>query len=60
MVDWLAEDVDTLLLLLVIMALLIMFYRFQERLIEKERRTQVELSMLRHYWRSRTLPWRKS
>ena len=44
MVDWLAEDVDTLLLLLVIMALLIMFYRFQERLIEKERQTQVELS----------------
>ena len=44
MADWLAEDVDTLLLLFVIMALLIMFYRFQERLIEKERQTQVELS----------------
>ena len=44
MVDWLAEDVDTLLLLLVIMALLIMFYRFQERMIEKEHQTQIELS----------------
>ena len=44
MVDWIAEDVDTLMLLAVIMVLLIMFYRFQERLIEKERQTQAELS----------------
>lgn len=41
--DWLAEDVDSLMLLLVIMTLQIMFYRFQESLIEKERRAQVEL-----------------
>ncbi len=42
--DWLAEDVDTLLLISVIMALLIMFYRFQERLIEKERQTRKDLA----------------
>ena len=41
--DWLAEFVDTAMLLAVVMALLIMFYRFQERLIEKERRTQADL-----------------
>ena len=41
--DWLAEFVDTVMLLTTIMALLIMFYRFQERLIEKERSTQAEL-----------------
>ncbi len=42
-VDWMAEDVDLLMLLVTVMALLIMFYRFQERLIEKERRSQLEL-----------------
>ena len=41
--DWLAEDVDSLMLLLIIMTLQIMFYRFQEGLIEKERSAQVEL-----------------
>lgn len=41
--DWLAEFVDTLMLLTTVMALLIMFYRFQERLIAKERRAQAEL-----------------
>ncbi len=41
--DWLAESVDTLMLLIIVMALLIMFYRFQERLIEKEHHTQAEL-----------------
>ena len=41
--DWLAEFVDTFMLLATVMALLIMFHRFQESLIEKERRTQSEL-----------------
>ncbi len=41
--DWLAESVDTLMLVAVVMALLIMFYRFQEHLIEKERRAHAEL-----------------
>ncbi len=43
MVDWVAEDADTMMLLATVMALLIMFYRFQERIIEKERGAQVEL-----------------
>lgn len=43
--DWIAEDVDTIMLLVVIMALLILFYRFQERLIAKERATQTELQL---------------
>jgi signal transduction histidine kinase/DNA-binding response OmpR family regulator len=43
MVDWIAEDIDTLMLLIVIMALCIMFYRFQERLIQRERNSQTEL-----------------
>jgi signal transduction histidine kinase/CheY-like chemotaxis protein/transcriptional regulator with GAF, ATPase, and Fis domain len=43
MTDWLAEFVDTAMLLATVMALLIMFYRFQERLIDKERCTQAEL-----------------
>ncbi len=42
--DWLAEDADTLILITVIMTLLIMFYRFQERLIEKERQTRADLA----------------
>ena len=41
--DWLAEGSDTLMLLAVVMILLILFYRFQERLIEQERRTQAHL-----------------
>ena len=41
--DWLAEFVDTLGILTVVMTLLILFYRFQERLIEEERRTQSDL-----------------
>jgi signal transduction histidine kinase/CheY-like chemotaxis protein len=42
--DWIAEDADTLILIGVIMALLIMFYRFQERLVEKERQTRADLA----------------
>jgi len=41
--DWLAEFVDTALLLTTVMVLLIMFYRFQERLIKNERNAQNEL-----------------
>ena len=41
--DWLAESIDTLGLLAIVMALLILFYRFQERLIDKERRARAEL-----------------
>jgi PAS domain S-box-containing protein len=41
--DWLAEFVDTLGLLTIIMVLLIMFYRFQERLIARERHAQADL-----------------
>ncbi len=41
--DWLAEFADTFMLLATVMALLIMFYRFQERLIDKERHTQSDL-----------------
>ena len=43
MSDWLAEFADTLGILSVVMVLLILFYRFQERLIDRERRTQAEL-----------------
>jgi GAF domain-containing protein len=41
--DWLAEGSDTLMLITVVMVLLVLFYRFQERLIEQERRTQTDL-----------------
>lgn len=41
--DWLAEFADTFMLLATVMTLLIMFYRFQERLIDKERHTQSDL-----------------
>ena len=41
--DWLAEFVDTVMLLITIMVLLIMFYRFQQRLIRKERNAQTDL-----------------
>jgi signal transduction histidine kinase/CheY-like chemotaxis protein len=41
--DWLAEDIDTILLLLILMSICIMFFRFQERLIEKERLAQLDL-----------------
>ncbi len=40
MADWLAESSDTLMLLLVNMSLLVLFYRFQEKLISRERRSQ--------------------
>ncbi len=45
--DWLAEFVDTAMLLATVMALLVMFYRFQQRLIEKERNSQVDLRRAR-------------
>jgi PAS domain S-box-containing protein len=41
--DWFTESTDTWILVLAIMALLIMFYRFQESLIRKTRRAQAEL-----------------
>ncbi len=41
--DWLSESSDTLMILSVIMLLLILFYRFQEQLIDEERRTQTDL-----------------
>ncbi|HEX5807111.1 MAG TPA: hypothetical protein VFY25_00480, partial [Anaerolineales bacterium] len=41
--DWLAEFADTLGILTVVMTLLILFYRFQERMITRERRTRAEL-----------------
>jgi PAS domain S-box-containing protein len=41
--EWLAEFADTLGILSVVMVLLILFYRFQERTIDRERRTQAEL-----------------
>jgi signal transduction histidine kinase/DNA-binding response OmpR family regulator len=41
--DWLAEAGDTLGLLAIVMVLVILFYRFQERLIRNEHRARVEL-----------------
>jgi PAS domain S-box-containing protein len=41
--DWINESADTLIVVLAVMALLIMFYHFQENLIKKNRRTQAEL-----------------
>ena len=41
--DWIAEFADTLGLLFIVMAILILFYRFQESLIASERSTQAEL-----------------
>jgi signal transduction histidine kinase/CheY-like chemotaxis protein len=41
--DWLAESIDTLGLLATIMALLVLFYRFQERTIDQERRARTDL-----------------
>ena len=41
--DWFAESIDTLIIVITIMALLIMFYRFQESLIRKTRRAQAEV-----------------
>lgn len=43
MKDWIAENVDSLMLLITIMALLIMFYRFLEKLIAQERHARAEL-----------------
>jgi signal transduction histidine kinase/CheY-like chemotaxis protein len=41
--DWIAEDIDSFFLLLIIMTLSIMFYRFQESLLIKEQNAQVDL-----------------
>jgi PAS domain S-box-containing protein len=41
--DWLAEFSDTMGLLAIVMAILILFYRFQESLIASERSTHAEL-----------------
>ena len=41
--DWIAESSDTLMLLLVVMVILILFYRFQEGLINKERSARADL-----------------
>ncbi len=41
--DWLAEFADTVGILSVVIVLLILFYRFHERTIASERRTQAEL-----------------
>ncbi len=41
--DWIAEFVDTLGLLSIVMVILIMFYHFQESLIAREGRTHAEL-----------------
>jgi PAS domain S-box-containing protein len=41
--DWLAEFSDTLGLMAIVMIILILFYRFQESLIARERSTQAEL-----------------
>jgi GAF domain-containing protein/DNA-binding response OmpR family regulator/anti-sigma regulatory factor (Ser/Thr protein kinase) len=41
--DWLAEFSDTAMLLITVMALLVMFNRFQQQLIANECRTQAEL-----------------
>lgn len=41
--DWISEDIDQVMLLLIIMALTIMFYLFQESLIEKEHKAQNDL-----------------
>jgi len=41
--DWLIEGIETLGLLAIVMALLILFYRFQERLIDQEHRERSEL-----------------
>ena len=41
--DWIAEDVDTIMLLLVMMTLCIMFYRFQLKIVNKEQSSQEKL-----------------
>ena len=41
--DWFSESMDTWIMTLTIMALLILFYRFQESLIRKTRRAQAEV-----------------
>jgi signal transduction histidine kinase len=42
--DWLNETIFTLGLLAIMMALLVLFYRFQEQLIGKEHRARLELA----------------
>ncbi len=41
--DWIAEDSDSILLMFVTMSLVIMFYRFQEKIIKKEQQTSEDL-----------------
>jgi len=41
--DWVSENVDSVMLLLTVMALLILFYRLQERVIKQEQQAQADL-----------------
>lgn len=41
--DWLSEGVDSVMLLITVMALLIMFYRFLQKIIQSERDSRAEL-----------------
>lgn len=41
--DWLSEGVDSVMLLITVMALLIMFYRFLQKIIQSERDSHAEL-----------------
>ncbi|MEI6290988.1 MAG: GAF domain-containing protein, partial [Chloroflexota bacterium] len=47
MTEWLAEGSDTMMLLTIVMLLLVLFYRFQQDLIKKERKTQGEYQAAR-------------
>jgi signal transduction histidine kinase/CheY-like chemotaxis protein len=42
--DWLAESSDTLILLIILMVICLLFYRFQERLIGKQKKAQQEIA----------------
>jgi signal transduction histidine kinase/DNA-binding response OmpR family regulator/uncharacterized protein YigA (DUF484 family) len=42
--DWLAESSDTIMLLVVVMGICLLFYRFQERLIARQKKAQEELA----------------
>jgi signal transduction histidine kinase/CheY-like chemotaxis protein len=41
--DWASENVDSVMILLTVMALLILFYRLQERVIKQEQQAQADL-----------------
>lgn len=41
--DWISEGVDSVMLLITVMALLIMFYRFLQKIIQSERDSHAEL-----------------